>query len=501
MNSKIPADLFTLEMANNHMGNLEHGLSVIREFGKICREYPFSFAFKLQYRELDSFIHPDMKGRIDVPYIKRFAETRLTRNDLDTLVKEIRSQGFLTMATPFDEKSVDVIESQKLDIIKVASCSFGDWPLLEKICKTDKPIIASTAGASIETMDQVISFLTHRGKDFAILHCVGEYPTPDESMHISQVDYLKNRYKDVRIGFSTHENPSNTDFIKMAIAKGASIFEKHVALETKEYGVNKYSATPKQLDTWLSSAVHAKKSCGDGIVRLPINPKEVESLLSLQRGIFVKNNIKKGASITEDDVYFAFPPQSGQYTANSWSKYLKYTAQESILSNSAITPSNCAQEDKRKIVLSIVKDAREFLKCSNVVMPGSTELEISHHYGLDKFYEYGLLLLTIINRDYCKKILITLPGQKHPEQYHNKKEETFHVLYGEFNLVLDGQSRVCYPGDVITIEPGTRHAFSSKTGAVIEEISTTHSKDDSHYTDKSITKNKNRKTTLTYWMS
>ena len=199
-------------------------------------------------------------------------------------------------------------------------------------------------------------------------------------------------------------------------------------------------------------------------------------------------------------MYFAFPPQSGQYTANSWSKYLKYTAQESILSNSAITPSNCAQEDKRKIVLSIVKDAREFLKCSNVVMPGSTELEISHHYGLDKFYEYGLLLLTIINRDYCKKILITLPGQKHPEQYHNKKEETFLVLYGEFNLVLDGQSRVCYPGDVITIEPGTRHAFSSKTGAVIEEISTTHSKDDSHYTDKSITKNKNRKTTLTYWM-
>ena len=67
MNSKIPADLFTLEMANNHMGDLEHGLSVIREFGKICREYPFSFAFKLQYRELDSFIHPDMKGRIDVP--------------------------------------------------------------------------------------------------------------------------------------------------------------------------------------------------------------------------------------------------------------------------------------------------------------------------------------------------------------------------------------------------------------------------------------------------
>jgi quercetin dioxygenase-like cupin family protein len=107
----------------------------------------------------------------------------------------------------------------------------------------------------------------------------------------------------------------------------------------------------------------------------------------------------------------------------------------------------------------------------------------------------------VVNRDYCKKLLVTLPGQEHPEQYHKQKEETFHVLYGEIELVLDGQPRICLPGDVITIEPGTRHAFSSKTGAVIEEISTTHFKDDSYYTDESITKNKQRKTVLTYWMA
>ena len=215
----------------------------------------------------------------------------------------------------------------------------------------------------------------------------------------------------------------------------------------------------------------------------------------------VKNNIKKGTTLTADDVYFAFPPKSGQYTANNWSKYFEYTTQEDISIDSAITPNNCSQKDKREMVWGIVKDVREFLKDSNVIIPGSAELEISHHYGLDKFYEYGLLLLTVVNRDYCKKLLVTLPGQEHPEQYHNQKEETFHVLYGEIELVLDGQSRTCIPGDVITIEPGTRHAFSSKIGAVIEEISTTHFKDDSYYTDESITQNKQRKTILTYWMN
>jgi len=497
---KIPENLFTLELANNHMGDLNHGIHVVKEFGKVCKKYPFNFAFKLQYRQLDTFIHPDMVGRTDVPYIKRFSETRLTREDHDRLVNEIQKQGFLTMSTPFDEESVDVIESQDLDIIKIPSCSFGDWPLLEKISQTNKPIIASTAGADIEVIDQVISFLKHRNKEFAILHCVGEYPTPDEKMHISQLDYLKNRYPEVRIGFSTHEDTSNTDFIKMAIAKGATIFEKHVAVKTEKYGINKYSATPEQVDAWLEAALYAQNVCGVGDTRLPVNSKEAASLLSLRRGVFAKQEIKEGDSITNDNIYFAFPPQDRQYTANDWSKYFSFHATKDISKNEAIAPSNSLKKDSREKIWDIVKKVRKLLVESNVVIPGTAELEISHHYGLEKFYEYGLTMLTVVNRDYCKKLLVCLPGQKHPEQFHKQKEETFHVLYGSVEIELNGKIQICLPGDVVTIEPETRHAFVSHDGAVIEEISSTHFINDSFYTDDSISLNKNRKTILTHWM-
>ncbi len=149
MLKKIPENLFILEMANNHMGDITHGIKLIKSFGAICRKYPFQFAFKLQYRQLDSFIHPEMRGRTDVPYIKRFEETRLMREDFDTLVKTIRQENFFVISTPFDNESVPLIEEQELDIIKIASCSFGDWPLLERIAQADMPIIASTAGASL----------------------------------------------------------------------------------------------------------------------------------------------------------------------------------------------------------------------------------------------------------------------------------------------------------------------------------------------------------------
>jgi len=500
--SKLPNNLFVLEMANNHMGDIDHGLKLIRAFGAVCKKYrQFKFAFKLQYRDLDTFIHPDLKDRMDIKYVKRFAETRLSREQFDVLIAEIRANGFMTMSTSFDEVSFDMISDQNLDIIKIASCSFTDWPVLERAVSFDKPIIASTAGASLEDIDRVVSFLSNRKKDFAIMHCVGEYPTADEKMHLSQIDFLRKRYTNVRIGFSTHENPENIDLIKIAIAKGANIFEKHVGLVSDKYPINAYSVTPEQADAWLAAAAYTVMVCGEGQSRLPENKAEKEGLRSLRRGMFAKVQIKAGERITRDHFYFAFPPNDAQFTANDYSKYAEFIAKSDIAPNQAIEPSNTLYTNTREKILDIAKKVKELLQQGNVTVPGGVELEISHHYGIDRFDEYGLVMLTVVNRDYCKKLLVSLPGQFHPEQYHNQKEETFHVLYGDLELQLDGKVQNLGPGDVVTVMPGVRHAFRSVTGAVVEEISSTHFKNDSFYTDEAINKNTNRKSVLTYWMA
>jgi sialic acid synthase SpsE/D-lyxose ketol-isomerase len=500
MISDIPDNLFVLEMANNHMGDVNHGLMVIQQFGEECRKFPFNFAFKLQYRNLETFVHPEARGRDDIKYVKRFSETALTRADFDRLVAAMRENGFLAIATPFDEPSVDVIEDQKLDIIKIASCAFTDWPLLERVVLTNKPIIASTAGASLGDIDRVVSFFKHRRKDFAILHCVGEYPTPEERMHLSQIDFLKARYPGVRIGFSTHEDPGNLDMVKLAIAKGATIFEKHVGVPTGRYALNNYSATPQQVQRWLGAARDAWTMCGVGDTRLPANEAEMASLQSLRRGVFARRVIHEGETIAGSDVFFAFPPQPSQYSANNWSKYASFKATRRIEKNGALTTENVSRRDVREQIYAIAQRVKKFIGEAHVTVPGEAELEISHHYGLDRFDEVGLTMLTVINRGYCKKLLVLLPGQSHPEQFHKQKEETFHVLHGEIRLELDGKTSVRRPGDVVTVEPGVHHAFSSESGAVIEEISSTHFTSDSFYADPAINANQERKTSLAYWM-
>jgi len=493
--------LFIFEFANNHMGDVEHGLKMIREFAKVKEPYKeFDFAVKFQFRNIDTFIHPDYKDRMDLKYVKRFSETRLTSEEFALLKTEAEKHGFISMCTGFDEDSISLIEDMDFSIIKIASCSFTDWPLLNRIAETDMPIIASTAGSSLEDIDNVVSFFTHRKKDLTIMHCVGEYPTATTNLQLNQISLLKNRYPNIRIGYSTHEDPGNPNIIPLAIAQGAEVFEKHVAVETEEYAKNAYSSTPGQVKSWLHSARTAYEISGDIAGRPPASEKELADLRRFKRGVFAKRDIKKNEVVERKDVFYAFPCEEGQVLANDMSKYTQFTAEKDFKINESISFNNVQQNNLREGVYDIVQNVKSFLSESNVVYPGEAELEISHHYGIDHFYEVGITMITVVNREYCKKLIIALPGQSHPEQYHEKKGETFVILYGDVDLSLDGESQRLVKGDVVTIEPGVRHKFKTLNGCVIEEVSSTHYKDDSFYTDKEITNNKNRKTFITHWI-
>ena len=101
-------------------------------------------AIKLQFRDLETFIHKDFINDDKNKNIKRFLSTKLSWENYKKIKDEISKSGLLSMCTPFDENSVDKIVEFKFDLIKIASCSADDWPLLEKVSETGMPIIIST---------------------------------------------------------------------------------------------------------------------------------------------------------------------------------------------------------------------------------------------------------------------------------------------------------------------------------------------------------------------
>jgi sialic acid synthase SpsE/quercetin dioxygenase-like cupin family protein len=493
-------DLFVLDLANNHFGNVNHGIRIINKFGEVVRKHKLKATIKFQFRNLDNFIHPKFLNS-DEKYVKRFLSTKLSVSNFAKLFKEVKKNKLLTSCTPFDEDSVDTIEKMKFDLIKIASVSSLDFNLLERVTKNKIPKIISTGGKSLSDIDKIVSFFRKKKQIFAIMHCVAIYPSKNNYLNISFIKELKERYKDIEIGWSTHESPEEMLPASLAYACGARIFEKHVAIESRKYELNNYSITPKLFDNWL---IQLKTSIVIlGSQKKKIEKKESETLNTLQRGVYAQKDLKKNTILKKNDYYFAFPLQKNQLSVNE----LKHnTLLKKDLSANSLIKKNYVELDKNLIkeykIRSYIHELKAILNYNKIHIGKNFDMEISHHKGLDNFRKTGCFLFNIINKSYAKKMLVMLPNQKHPLHFHKKKEESFHVISGSLISNLNGKKRRLKPGQILHISKNSWHDFKAGSeGCIFDEISTTSFKDDSFYKDKKIKilTRDNRKTYIRKW--
>jgi len=306
-------DLFVLEMANNHWGSLERGLRIVSAFSQVVRFNNVRAAVKVQFRDVDSFIHKDFRHRRDIRYIGKTLDTKMHAEAFAALVKAIRQAACIPMATPFDEASVDLCVELGIPIVKLASSDLNDWVLIEKIAATKKPVIVSTGGSSLKDIDDLVMFFRNRHIPLAINHCVSIYPSEDNELELNQIDFLRSRYPSNTIGFSTHEYRDWSTSILIAYAKGARTFERHIDIEGDGRTVSPYCSRPEQIDAWLKSYRKARELCGaPGTQKRLPPPKEIAYLDSLVRGVYAKTDLPEGHILTDEDVYLAIPLQKGQ---------------------------------------------------------------------------------------------------------------------------------------------------------------------------------------------
>ncbi len=313
INRNIFDELFVLEMANNHWGDIDRGLKIVEDFSKVVRYNNVRAAIKLQFRDVDSFIHPEYRDREDVRYIKKTLDTEMSTDTFEVLIDAIKKGGCIPMSTPFDEASVDLCEHFDLPILKLASSDLNDWILIEKIATTRRPVIASTGGSSLKDIDDLVSFFEKRGIPLALNHCVSLYPSEDHELEMHQIDFLKNRYPDITIGFSTHEYTDWSSSMLIAYAKGARTFERHIDIEHGGVPVSKYCSLPEQVDEWFKAFNKAKEMCGppSNAKRTPTQ-REVEYLDGLVRGVYFKTDLPAGHKLKDEDVFLAIPLLHGQ---------------------------------------------------------------------------------------------------------------------------------------------------------------------------------------------
>jgi len=222
-----------------------------------------------------------------------------------SLLKEYCDQIRISFcSTPFDESMVDVLESVNVPFYKVASYEITHYPMLAKIAKTGKPVILSTGNSGLNDIEKAIDNLEINGcKDYALLHCVSQYPARFEDINLRCINTLRTAF-DCVVGFSDH----TTDYLSSALAVplGASIIEKHITLDKSCDGPDHpFSLEPNELKQFVKAIRDTELILGSSIKR--VQESEEENHRIGRRSLIAAFNIKRGEKITADKLVIKRP--------------------------------------------------------------------------------------------------------------------------------------------------------------------------------------------------
>jgi N-acetylneuraminate synthase len=358
--SSLFENLFVLEAANNHWGDLDRGKKIIQDFATVVRYNNIKAAIKFQFRDVDNFVHEEFKGNQDVRYIKKTEATKMTHEQYKALADAVVKAGCIPMATPFDEASVDLCVKLNFPIIKIASSDINDWSLLERIAATKKPVIASSGGASEKSLDELVTYFENRDIPLAVNHCVSLYPSEDEQLELNQIKYLKNRYPNHVIGFSSHEYHDWHSSMLLSYALGARTWERHVDIDYDGVPVSPYCSLPNQADEWFKAFHKAIEMMGNSEnARRIVSKEEIKYLDALVRGVYARRDLPAGYELSSDtfakDFKLAVPLRKGQLSTREILNGIKIT--KNVSANDALTIDDIdgpysSQESLRNLILN-----------------------------------------------------------------------------------------------------------------------------------------------------
>lgn len=214
------------------------------------------------------------------------------------LFKYGKSLGIKVFSTPFDVTAVDFLEKLNCPMYKIASFEMTDLNLVKKVSQTKKPIIISTGMANLDEVATTVKIARRNGaKDITLLYCVSNYPSSVDDFNLNNIKILKKKFK-CKVGFSDHSTDNKIAFA--AIASGAEVIEKHIALDNQKKGFDiDFSLKGKEIKKLREDIDVAFKLLGkDFFFR---NKSENKSKI-FRRSIFATKNINKGEKFSKENI-------------------------------------------------------------------------------------------------------------------------------------------------------------------------------------------------------
>lgn len=330
--------LVIAEIGNNHNGSFERAIHMVDlavGMGADCA--------KFQMRQLDEVYRKrtlrkdgeDLGTEYVLDLLRRF---ELSVEQHRQLADYCAGKGILYLCTPWDKRSVDVLETMAVPAYKVASADLTNLPLLDKLCSTGKPLILSTGMSSREEVQITVGFLNQRKANFVLLHCNSTYPAPLHDIQLKWMEQLRGIHP--LVGYSGHER--GTAVTLAAVALGACLVERHFTLDRSMEGPDHAASLEHEEFRRLIEGIREiEQALGDGGERR-ISQGEMINRENLGKSLVAAMPLAKGTVITPEHVQVRSPGQG--LSPQHYEQLLGRTLQHDLNEEDFFYPSDLKDE-------------------------------------------------------------------------------------------------------------------------------------------------------------
>jgi pseudaminic acid synthase len=291
------------EMSGNHNQSLERALEIVEAAAKtgahalkIQTYTPDTMTLDLDERE---FHISDPKSLwAGTSLYKLYGEAYTPWEWHKPIFDRAHELGMIAFSTPFDDTSVDFLESLDVPCYKIASFENTDLTLIRRVAATGKPLIISTGMASIAELDDTVKAAREAGcKDLILLKCTSTYPATASNTNILTIPHMRELFG-CDVGLSDHTMGVGVSVASVAL--GATVIEKHFTLNRADGGVDStFSMEPAELGQLVQETERAWQAMGQ--ISYGANETEKKSLV-YRRSLYIVKDMKAGDLLTTENI-------------------------------------------------------------------------------------------------------------------------------------------------------------------------------------------------------
>jgi len=290
------------EAGVNHNGSTEMALRLVdaaRASGADAVKFQTFRAERLATAEAHKAAYQERTTDGTESQFEMLRRLELSEEAHKTLIKHCRQAGIQFLSSPFDLPSVDFLHSVDVPCFKVPSGEITNYPLLQKVARTGRPVILSTGMSTLGEVEEAVQVLQAAGtSELTLLHCVTEYPAPFAEVNLRAMHTLRTAFG-LPVGYYDHT--PGTEIAIAAVSLGAVVIEKHFTLDRSLPGPDHAaSLEPVEVGQMVAAIRNVEAAMGTGI-KAPA-PCERPNISVARKSVVAARNLPAGHRLAPGDL-------------------------------------------------------------------------------------------------------------------------------------------------------------------------------------------------------